>query len=106
MINFKGHRIKKAIILICIRWYLAYPAQLPKSEGDDGRARCAHRPHAYLSLGSEIHAKTGGYFSQKQNASSQTDDHGGRAYSLVRRTILFLGGLIPLGGCRIMIRQD
>ncbi|WP_027156483.1 IS6 family transposase [Methylobacter luteus] len=25
MIDFKGHRIEKAIILICIRWYLAYP---------------------------------------------------------------------------------
>jgi hypothetical protein len=25
MIDFKGHRIEKAIILTCIRWYLAYP---------------------------------------------------------------------------------
>ncbi|WP_036242577.1 IS6 family transposase [Methylobacter luteus] len=25
MIDFKGRRIEKAIILICIRWYLAYP---------------------------------------------------------------------------------
>jgi len=25
MINFKGHRIEKTIILICLRWYLAYP---------------------------------------------------------------------------------
>jgi putative transposase len=25
MINFKGHRIEKAIILTCVRWYLAYP---------------------------------------------------------------------------------
>lgn len=25
MIDFKGHRFKKAIILTCVRWYLAYP---------------------------------------------------------------------------------
>jgi putative transposase len=25
MINFKGHRFEKAIILTGIRWYLAYP---------------------------------------------------------------------------------
>lgn len=25
MISFKGHRIEKAIILTCVRWYLAYP---------------------------------------------------------------------------------
>ncbi len=25
MINFKGHRIEKDIILLCVRWYLAYP---------------------------------------------------------------------------------
>ncbi|MGZ5001485.1 MAG: IS6 family transposase, partial [Methylomonas sp.] len=25
MIDFKGHRIEKAIILTCVRWYLAYP---------------------------------------------------------------------------------
>jgi putative transposase len=25
MINFKGHRIEKAIILTCVRWYLAHP---------------------------------------------------------------------------------
>jgi putative transposase len=25
MIDFKGHRIEKDIILTCVRWYLAYP---------------------------------------------------------------------------------
>jgi hypothetical protein len=25
MIDFKGHRFEKDIILICVRWYLAYP---------------------------------------------------------------------------------
>ena len=25
MIDFKGHRFKKEIILICVRWYVAYP---------------------------------------------------------------------------------
>jgi transposase-like protein len=25
MIDFKGHRFKKDIILLCVRWYLAYP---------------------------------------------------------------------------------
>jgi len=25
MINFKGHRVEKAIILTCVRWYQAYP---------------------------------------------------------------------------------
>jgi hypothetical protein len=25
LINFKGHRIEKDIILLCVRWYLAYP---------------------------------------------------------------------------------
>jgi putative transposase len=25
MIDFKGHRIEKDIILLCVRWYLAYP---------------------------------------------------------------------------------
>ena len=25
MIDFKGHRFEKEIILICVRWYLAYP---------------------------------------------------------------------------------
>ena len=25
MINFKGHRVEKTIILTCVRWYLAYP---------------------------------------------------------------------------------
>src|SRR5512135_2263841 len=25
MINFKGHRFEKDIILLCVRWYLAYP---------------------------------------------------------------------------------
>lgn len=25
MINFKGHRFEKEIILLCVRWYLAYP---------------------------------------------------------------------------------
>ena len=25
MINFKGHRVEKEIILLCVRWYLAYP---------------------------------------------------------------------------------
>ena len=25
MIDFKGHRFEKDIILTCVRWYLAYP---------------------------------------------------------------------------------
>ena len=25
MIDFQGHRLEKAIILLCVRWYLAYP---------------------------------------------------------------------------------
>ncbi len=25
MIDFKGHRVEKNIILTCVRWYLAYP---------------------------------------------------------------------------------
>ena len=25
MIDFKGHRFEKNIILTCVRWYLAYP---------------------------------------------------------------------------------
>ena len=25
MIDFKGHRFEREIILLCIRWYLAYP---------------------------------------------------------------------------------
>jgi putative transposase len=25
MIDFKGHRAEKDIILLCVRWYLAYP---------------------------------------------------------------------------------
>ena len=25
MLDFKGHRYEKAIILLCVRWYLAYP---------------------------------------------------------------------------------
>jgi len=25
MIDFKGHRFEKDIILLCVRWYLAYP---------------------------------------------------------------------------------
>ena len=25
MINFNGHRVKKEMILLCVRWYLAYP---------------------------------------------------------------------------------
>ena len=25
MIDFKGHRVEKDIILLCVRWYLAYP---------------------------------------------------------------------------------
>ena len=25
MIDFKGHRFEQAIILTCVRWYLAYP---------------------------------------------------------------------------------
>ena len=25
MIDFKGHRFEKTIILTCVRWYLAYP---------------------------------------------------------------------------------
>src|SRR5512147_271940 len=25
MIGFKGHRFEKAIILLCVRWYVAYP---------------------------------------------------------------------------------
>lgn len=25
MIDFKGHRFEKNIILLCVRWYLAYP---------------------------------------------------------------------------------
>ena len=25
MVDFKGHRFAKDIILICVRWYLAYP---------------------------------------------------------------------------------
>jgi transposase-like protein len=25
MIDFKGHRVEKDIILTCVRWYLAYP---------------------------------------------------------------------------------
>jgi putative transposase len=25
MIDFKGHRFEKDLILLCVRWYLAYP---------------------------------------------------------------------------------
>ncbi|KAF2988707.1 hypothetical protein MJC1_04211 [Methylocystis sp. MJC1] len=25
MIDFKGHRFEKTVILLCVRWYLAYP---------------------------------------------------------------------------------
>ncbi len=25
MIDFRGHRFEKDIILLCVRWYLAYP---------------------------------------------------------------------------------
>jgi transposase-like protein len=25
LIDFKGHRFEKTIILTCVRWYLAYP---------------------------------------------------------------------------------
>jgi putative transposase len=37
MINFKGHRIEKDIILLCVRWYLAYPLSYRHLEDNDGR---------------------------------------------------------------------
>jgi transposase-like protein len=30
MIDFKGHRVEKDIILLCVRWYLAYPLSYRK----------------------------------------------------------------------------
>jgi putative transposase len=32
MIDFKGHRIEKDIILLCVRWYLAYPLSYRNQE--------------------------------------------------------------------------
>ena len=32
MIDFKGHRFEKDIILLCVRWYLAYPLSYRKLE--------------------------------------------------------------------------
>jgi hypothetical protein len=36
---FKGRHFDRSVILLCIRWYLAYNLSLKKSRGDDGRTR-------------------------------------------------------------------
>ena len=37
---FKGRHFDRSVILLCVRWYLAYSLSLRESRGDDGRTRC------------------------------------------------------------------
>ena len=36
---FKGRHFDRSVILLCVRWYLAYSLSLRDLEGDDGRTR-------------------------------------------------------------------
>lgn len=36
MIDFKGHRFERDIILLCVRWYLAYPLSLAEMMAERG----------------------------------------------------------------------
>ena len=47
---FKGRHFDQSVILLCVRWYLAYNLSLRDLEGDDGRARHQRRPFDGPSL--------------------------------------------------------
>ena len=36
---FKGRHFDQSVILLCVRWYLAYGFKPSRLEGNDGRAR-------------------------------------------------------------------
>ena len=40
---FEGRHFDREIIVLCVRWYLRFKAQLPGPGGDDGRARLRRR---------------------------------------------------------------
>lgn len=59
MIDFKGHRFEKNIILLRMRWHLAYPLSYRKLE-EMMEEKYGGRSYECLSLGSEIYAAIGG----------------------------------------------
>jgi IS6 family transposase len=48
---FRGRHFEEVIIILCVRWYLRYSPQLPRSGGDDGGARAVSGSHHHLALG-------------------------------------------------------
>lgn len=59
MVDFKGHRIEKDIILTRVWWDLAYPLSYRNFERDDGGAGRAGLSFQYLPLSREGHAPIG-----------------------------------------------
>jgi hypothetical protein len=59
---FKGRHFDQEIVVLCVRWYLKFQAQLSRSGGNDGRA--GHRPDAHDDLEdgkkSVVHQRTSG----------------------------------------------
>jgi hypothetical protein len=93
MIDFKGHRVEKDIILLCVRWYLAYPLSYRNLEDmmEERGVQVDHSKH--LPLGPEVYAALGGCLSEWQEAP--------RGQRLADGRNLYQGRVeVPVSGCR------
>ena len=56
---FTWRRFEAEIMLLCLRWYLRYPASLSPPRRNDGRAEAEGRSHHHLSLGPVLRTRIG-----------------------------------------------
>lgn len=52
-VRFKGAHFPPEVILPCVRWYVAYPPELPACRGTHGRAWRVGRPRNGEPLGDQ-----------------------------------------------------
>jgi hypothetical protein len=67
-ISFKGAHFPKDIILMGVRWYVAYPLSYRHVERTHGGARRPGRPRDHPALGGEIQSLIGGSVSSPEAA--------------------------------------
>ena len=65
MIDFRGHRFERDIILTSVRGYLAYPLSYRNLE-EMLAERGVDVDHSSVSLGSEVHPATGSGFPERE----------------------------------------
>ena len=62
---FKGRQFDQSVILLCVRWYLAYNRSLRDLEEIMGAGHC-RRPHDHLSLDRSFRTVAAGAFQPPQ----------------------------------------